>query len=242
LYQKGFDALERKDYEEALRYYQSAAAKGSADAMNDLGYFYEVAEGYIDEKASFEWYTRGVEAGSPHAANGLGNCYQHGLGTTADVAKAIELYEQSAEKQVPYAHYNLGLLYYDGLHMEKDNEKALKHFVYASRHGIECHNYVGVLLEPTGEYKSAFNAYKEGLKYNDADCAFNMARLYEQGLGCKADPRKSLSYYMKAVEWGAIDAHLQLRRLYLFNELVRDEVKAMEHEQLARDAGIEIPE
>jgi uncharacterized protein len=47
---------------------------------------------------------------------------------------------------------------------------------------------------------------------------------------------------MDAVKWGAVDAHVELRRMYLTNEVVRDENKAMEHEQLARDAGYEFPE
>lgn len=242
LYAKGFEALSEQDYEAAIKYYQQAAAKGSANAMNDLGYIYEAIEGFVDPKLSFEWYTRGVEAGSPHAANGLANCYMDGLGTAIDINKAIELYEQSAEKHISYAHYNLGILYYEGKHVEKNNEKALTHFVSASRLGYECHNYVGVLLEQKEDYKNAYKAYKDGAKYKDADCAFNLARLHELGHGCKQDPHKALSFYMDSVTWGAVDAHLELRRMYLNYEEVRDEKKAMEHEQLAREAGVEIPE
>jgi uncharacterized protein len=132
LHAKGFEALSEQDYEEAIKYYQQAAAKGSADAMNDLGYIYEAIEGFVDPKLAFEWYTRGVEAGSPHAANGLGNCYMDGLGTTANINKAIELYEQSAAKDVSYAHYNLGILYYEEKHVAKNDEKALTHFISAS--------------------------------------------------------------------------------------------------------------
>jgi uncharacterized protein len=239
---KGFEALSSQDYEQAIKYYEQAAAKGSANAMNDLGYIYEAIEGFVDSKRSFEWYTRGVEAGSPDAANGLANCYMDGFGTTADIDKAIELYEQGAAKNVSYAHYNLGVLYYEANHVEKNDEKALTHFVYASTLGYKCHNYVGVLLEQKEDYKNAYKAYKDGAKYKDADCAFNLARLHELGHGCKQDPGKALSFYNDAIKWGAVDVHLELRRLYLTNEQVRDEKKALEHEQLAREAGVEIPE
>jgi TPR repeat protein len=242
LYANGFEALSRQDYEEAIRNYEKAAAKGSANAMNDLGYIYEAIEGYVDSDRSFEWYTRGVELGSPHAANGLANCYMDGLGTTPDIKKAIELYEQSAAGGVSYGHYNLGILYYEGVHVQQDDEKALTHFSSASRLGYECHNYVGVLLEKKEDYKNAYKAYKDGARYKDADCAFNLARLHELGHGCKQDPAKALSFYRDSVKWGTVDAHLELRRLYLTNELVRDEKKALEHEQLAREAGLEIPE
>ncbi len=154
----------------------------------------------------------------------------------ADINKAIELYEQSAAGNVSYAHYNLGILYYEAKHVEKNDEKALTHFVYASTLGIECHNYVGVLLEQKEDHKKAYKAYKDGAKYKDADCAFNLARLHELGHGCKQDPAKALSFYRDAVKWGAVDAHLELRRMYLTNEQVRDEKKALEHEQLAREA------
>lgn len=242
LYANGFEALSQQDYVEAIKYYEQAAAKGSANAMNDLGYIYEAIEGFVDSKRSFEWYNRGVEAGSPHAANGLANCYMDGLGTVADINKAIELYEQSAAGHVSYAHYNLGILYYEANHVEKNDEKALTHFVYASTLGYECHNYVGALLEQKEDYKNAYKAYKDGARYKDADCAFNLARLHELGHGCKQDPGKALSFYKDAVKWGVVDAHLELRRLYLTNEQVRDEKKALEHEQLAREAGLEIPE
>lgn len=242
LYANGFEALSAQDYDEAIRNYEKAAAKGSANAMNDLGYIYEAIEGYVDSNRSFEWYTRGVELGSPHAANGLANCYMDGLGTTPDIKKAIELYEQSAAGHVSYAHYNLGILYYEANHVEKNDEKALTHFVYASTLGYECHNYVGVLLEQKEDYKNAYKAYKDAAKYKDADSAFNLARLHELGYGCKQDFGKALSFYRDAVKWGIVDAHLELRRLYLTNEQVRDEKKALEHEQLAREAGLEIPE
>lgn len=242
LHDIGSEALSRQDYEEAIRYYKQAAAKGNGNSMNDLGYIYGAIEGFVDLNASFEWYRRGVEAGSPNAANGLANCYMDGLGTTADINKAIELYEQSAAKHVSYAHYNLGILYYEGIHVPKNDEKALLHFLTASRLGYECHNYVGVLLEATGDFKNACKAYKEGVKYKDPDCAFNLGRLHEEGFGCKADAKKALSFFMQAVKWGAVDAHLELRRMYLTNEEVRDEKKAMEHERLAREAGVEVPE
>ncbi|MCF6404499.1 SEL1-like repeat protein [Chitinophaga filiformis] len=239
LYQKGFDAFEKQQYEDAIRYYKLAAEKGHGGAMNDLGYLYESADGYINETAAFEWYRRGTEAGSPHAANGLANCYINGMGTAPDVNKALELYTQSAAKHVPHAHYNLGMLYFNGEHVEQDDKQALMHLACASRMGYECHNDVGILSERTGDYKNALEAYKAGVKYNDTDCAFNLARMYEGGWVYKPDPRKAIHWYLKAVELGAADAHLEIRRLYLYNDEVKDEAKAMEHEQMARDAGLE---
>ncbi|RBL89516.1 SEL1-like repeat protein [Chitinophaga flava] len=240
LYQKGFEAFEKQQYEEAIRYYKMAAGKGSGEAMNDLGYLYETAEGYIDKTIAFDWYSRGVQAGSPHAANGLANCYQHGNGTAPDIRKALDLYETAAAHHVPHAYYNLAMLYYNGEKVPQDYEKALRHFVYASRFGYDCHSYVGYLFEEKEDYNNAFDAYKSGVKNNDGYCAINLARLYELGLGCKADPRKAISYYIKAAELGEDNAHLELRRLYLYNDVVKDEAKAREHEQLALDAGLDI--
>lgn len=180
LYSKGYEALVSKNYDEAIRNYKLAAAKGNADSMNDLGYIYETAEGYVDVNAAFEWYTKGVAIGSPHCANGLANFYIDGIACTADVNKALELYELAAKALLLHAHYNLGVLYFEGVRVEKNNEKALKHFSYASLHGYECHNYVGVLLEQIEDYPNAYKAYKDGAKYKDGDCAFNLARLHEE--------------------------------------------------------------
>ncbi|WP_343744236.1 SEL1-like repeat protein [Chitinophaga sp.] len=242
LHERGSAALEAQQYEEAVRLFKAAADKGSKDAMSDLGYIYEAIEGYTDDIAAFEWYARGVAAGSPHAANGLGNCYQYGTGTSPDIRKALELYQQAASQHVPYAHYNLGMLYYEGIKVPKDDQQALKHFVYASRLGIDCYNYVGTLFEVAEDYKNAVDAYRSGIKNKDEYCAFNMARLYELGQGVKTDARKALSHYMKAVELGMVDALLELRRMYLYNEDVKDETRARQYEQQARDAGLDIPE
>ncbi|NML40661.1 SEL1-like repeat protein [Chitinophaga sp. G-6-1-13] len=242
LYQKGSDALDAEQYEDAIRYYKKAADKGNKDAMNDLGFLYETIDGYIDDIAAFDWYARGVAAGSPHAANGLGNCYQHGIGTSPDIRKAQELYLQAASQHIPHAHYNLGMLYYEGIKVPKDDQQALKHFVYASRLGIDCYNYVGTLSEVAEDYKNAVDAYRSGIKNKDGYCAFNMARLYELGLGVKSDARKALSHYMKAVDFGMDDALLELRRMYHYNEDVKDEARARQYEQQARDAGLDIPE
>ncbi|MBC9914959.1 SEL1-like repeat protein [Chitinophaga varians] len=242
LYQKGADALDAQQYEDAIRYYKKAAGKGNKDAMNDLGFLYETIDGYIDDMAAFDWYSRGVAAGSSHAANGLGNCYQHGIGTSPDIRRALELYQQAASQHIPHANYNLGMLYYEGIKVPKDDHQALKHFVYASRFGIDCYNYIGTLSEVAEDYKSAVDAYRSGIKNKDEYCAFNMARLYELGLGVKPDARKALSHYMKAVDFGMEDALLELRRMYLYNEDVKDEVRAKQYEQQARDAGLDIPE
>lgn len=242
LYEQGDKALEAQQYDEAIRLFKAAAAQGQKDAMNDLGFIYETVDGYVDDMAAFEWYSRGVAAGSPHAANGLANCYQHGTGTSQDIRKALELYHQSASQHIPHAHYNLGLLYHDGIKVPKDEQLALKHFVYASRWGIDCYNYVGTLSEAAEDYKSAVDAYRTGIKNKDAYCAFNMARLYELGQGVKGDPRKALSHYMKAIDFGMEDAVLELRRMYLYNEDVKDEALAQKYEQQARDAGLDIPE
>ncbi|QJB38985.1 SEL1-like repeat protein [Chitinophaga oryzae] len=242
LYEQGDKALEAQQYDEAIRLFKAAAAQGQKDAMNDLGFIHETVEGYIDDMAAFDWYSRGVAAGSPHAANGLGNCYQYGIGTSPDIRKALELYHQSASQHIPHAHYNLGLLYNDGIKVPKDEQLALKHFVYASRWGIDCYNYVGTLSEAAEDYKNAVDAYRSGIKNKDPYCAFNMARLYELGRGVKGDPRKALSHYMKAIDFGMEDAVLELRRMYLYNDDVKDEAMAQQYEQQARDAGLDIPE
>ncbi|MBC9934172.1 SEL1-like repeat protein [Chitinophaga qingshengii] len=241
LYEKGFEAFEAKDYEQAIRLYKKAAAKGDAGSMNDLGYIYETIGGYVDAMAAFDWYDRGVKAGSPHAANGLGNCYQYGTGTSPDIRKALELYQQAASQHVPYAHYNLAMLYYEGVKVPKDHQLALKHFLYASNLGVDCYNYAGILFEAKEDYKNAVDAYRKGIKNKDSFCAFNLARLYETGEGVKPDARKALSHYMKAMEFGMEDAVLELRRMYRYNEEVKDETKALQYEQQAREAGLDIP-
>jgi uncharacterized protein len=48
------------DYQEAMKWYQKAAAAGNATAMNIIGWMYDKGEGLSeDDVPALEWYKKG---------------------------------------------------------------------------------------------------------------------------------------------------------------------------------------
>lgn len=241
LFDKGAEAFADGDYPSAIRYYELSAAKGMADAMNDLGFLYESVPAYRDEQKAFAWYKKGAENDSAFAMNGLGACYENGTGVKQDMVKAFHWYQQAAQRHQPNAHFNLGRLYVLGTAVPQDLDRSLEHLLKAEEVNAAVYEYLGYVYQQKGEFEDAINSYKKGIRADNSYCAYKIAWLYENGYGCKADSRKALSYLIKAVELGGMPAaHLELRRMYLYDDTVRDPEKAKEHEALAKEAGLEI--
>ena len=64
----------------------------------------------------------------PQAMNALGQAYQQGKGTEADLAKAAEWYGKAADLKLADAQNNLGMLYLEGKGVTRDLAKAFKLF------------------------------------------------------------------------------------------------------------------
>ncbi|MDH5667637.1 MAG: sel1 repeat family protein [Nitrospira sp.] len=85
----------RNDPQEAIRYYELAAASGSYVAWFDLGSMY--AQLGEDQKA-VEWYEKSATEGYLPALYRLGRCYQFGRGISLNEEKAAAYFEE-AESQ-----------------------------------------------------------------------------------------------------------------------------------------------
>lgn len=93
--------LERSDYDdiEGLRYIRKAVAAGNPCAMTYMGNLYRqgryVAENH--EKA-FKLFSRAADGGCIAGRYAQAECYEYGIGTSVDTAKALELYKSIADK------------------------------------------------------------------------------------------------------------------------------------------------
>ena len=106
----------KKNEAKAFEWYQIAADKGHAGAMDSLGIIYYngvcgIAE---DAKTGVQWFTKAVENGSIAAIYSLAVAYEIGEGIEKDEAKALELYNKGAELENADAQYALGLIYLRG--------------------------------------------------------------------------------------------------------------------------------
>ena len=101
LIQRGVEAEEAEDYEQARQCYEQAAKKGSSDGTFRLGELYQA--GHIEggfEKAQ-ECFEEAAKKQHPMASFYIASYYETGLGGTQDDEKALRYYEQAVALGVP---------------------------------------------------------------------------------------------------------------------------------------------
>ena len=182
-FEAGRVAGARKDYAEARRLYDKAAAAGYAMALNNIGGMYEGGEGVAKNYAeSARWYGKAVAAGEPIAMVDLGWLYEHGQGVAQDLAEARRLYETAAKAGVPAGMNNLGLLYRRG-------------------HGVPR------------DYAKARQLFEQGMALGDASSTNELGVMYVEGDGVPRDLNIARQWYEKAAALGSPEAKQNLKGL-----------------------------
>ena len=91
------DGVER-DMEQAIMWYERAAACGDVRAMFNLGVTYDIGDGVeMDDAQAVAWYEQAAEAGSDKAMFNLGIMYYNGEGVEADEDMAVAWLERAVE-------------------------------------------------------------------------------------------------------------------------------------------------
>ena len=137
--------------EKAKEWYEKAASKGDADAMNNLGVLY-ADEG--NREKSKELYEKAASKGYTDAMNNLGVLYDN----EGDKEKAKELYEKAASTGDTDAMNNLGRFYYKEGNKEKAKEWIEK---AASKGNVEAIYNLGVFYENEGNKEKAKEWYEK---------------------------------------------------------------------------------
>lgn len=131
-YQLGIEALERREYDQALKHLAPLAEKNDTRALFALGRLYAGATGAMrDEAKAIGLYARAAERGHAPAQYALGMLYADGRGVERRIDKAIEYYGQAAEAGVPDAANSLGRLYENGIGVAADRERAIEWYYRA---------------------------------------------------------------------------------------------------------------
>jgi TPR repeat protein len=132
-FQKGWEAIERKDYATALQEFKPLAEQGVAEAQYNLGVIYD--NGYSvaqNDKEAVKWYRLAAEQGFAKAQYNLGRMYARGEGIPEDDKEAVKWYRLAAEQGFVKAQYNLGRMYARGEGIRKDNVYAYMWFNLAA--------------------------------------------------------------------------------------------------------------
>lgn len=124
-------------WEEAVRYHQLAAEKGSAIGAYNLGIAYNsgLLGLAIDYEEATKWFRRATELGYKRATNDLAVRYMNGIGIPQNKRVGLELMKAAAMDEEPMALHNIGVYYYNGIGLTQNKEFALLFFLRANQLG-----------------------------------------------------------------------------------------------------------
>jgi TPR repeat protein len=123
------------DREQAIHWYRRAAQHGLDGSKANLGALLANSPNPADQKEGFELVSADAKTGRAEAENVLGYCYEYGVGTKVDLAKAVEWYKRAVDKGDVLSMYNLGNLYWKGSGVEQNFVEAFRLYSQACEGG-----------------------------------------------------------------------------------------------------------
>ena len=88
-----------------------------------------------DQQEEFRLYSEAAQGGNRLAAYNLGVAYRDGLGTQADVNKALEWFEKAAAQGDDTAAFNIAAIYDEGTLVPADDQTAIAWYDLAAQRG-----------------------------------------------------------------------------------------------------------
>lgn len=235
----------RKDYANALEWYQKAAEGGHSFAQFRLGYMYSNGYGVKqDYKKAIGWYLKSADQGNAQAQANLGYMYRYGNGVARDYEKAVEWYQKAADQGNAQAQANLGYMYEFGYGLSRDQEKAVEWYKKsADQDYANAQHNLGNMYElgsgVTRDYKKAAEWFQKAANQGNSNGQNRLGQMYETGRGVEKDYKKALYWYQKAADQGNAFAVNNLGNMYESGFGVeKDYVKAFEYFKISAEKGI----
>ena len=173
-------------------------------------------------ETALKFFAAAARGGDPAACNNVAKCFEEGRGTERNTEKALDMYKLGADNGSREAIYSFGYLIL---------KEALSNQI-----GVRKNDNDNLLiLGKVGEYEEYVLDYnaklKEGVKYlrmaveyGVADAAYQLARLYEQGIGVPYDISSAYSHYLWAAEIGHGRSAMCAANILYHNTISKDDV------------------
>jgi serine/threonine protein kinase/TPR repeat protein len=191
------------DPPEAMKWYEIAAAKGSAPAMVDAGLLYSNRHQPGDDRKALEYFLQAANAGDRRGKYLAGECYYYGKGVPVDVPRAVGFLQESAALGEPIAMDLLGTYFrklrqFERARKSYEDAAAAGYALSLSNLGVLYMNGEGVKRSP----EVAADLFKQGAEKGDATGMFYYAGCLEEGLGVQKDPKAAVEWFKRAAHAG----------------------------------------
>jgi TPR repeat protein len=191
------------DPAEAMKWFELAAAKGSAPAMIEAGLLHSNLHQPGDDRKALEYFLQAANLGDRIGKYLVGECYYYGKGTAIDIAKAVEFLQEAAALREPRAMDLLGTYYrklrqFDQARKSYEDAAAAGYPLSLSNLGVLYMNGEGVQRSP----EVAANLFKQGAEKGDPNAMFFYASCLEDGVGLQKDIKAAAEWFRRSAHAG----------------------------------------
>ncbi|KAI9016493.1 hypothetical protein CLU79DRAFT_762862 [Phycomyces nitens] len=182
----------------------------------------------INHERAFLWYIQASKQSHAEATYRVGVCYELGIGTRRDEARAMAFYRKAAVMSNIRSMYKLGIILLQGLCDQTPSPREAMAWLQraASAASPECPHalYTLAMIQITGEYNDTGiitdQAYGLELLHKAANLGHavsqvRLGEMYEHGDLVKEDPAQSIYWHSLAAEQGNPEGALALSAWYL---------------------------
>jgi TPR repeat protein len=198
-------------FEELLAMLQAEADKQNPRAMLTLGNIWEggVTIQNRNYGKALEWYQKAADLDMTEAYYHVGVCYEIGMGTPPDLAKALQNFEKASQKGYAPADFKLAVIYLNGAEgVAQDLDRGMRHLNTAADSGLTVAlKELGALyyygrLNVGKNLTKALEIFSKAAEGGDAESMKNLGAMIISGEGRATDKVEGLKWYVLAQEYG----------------------------------------
>lgn len=178
---------------------------------------------YVSLTKAYAFYKAAADKGYTKAYSKMGEIYISKFYPFNDKTKSDRYYSKAINKYKKNvksdgnACYELGYMYHNGYGIEKNLEQAKFYYKSGALLGdINAAWRIGLIYKDEMEYAEAFKFLLKSADGGQGMAMYELAKLYENGLGTSYDKAKAIEWYQKCAESSykaSSDARKALKRL-----------------------------
>jgi TPR repeat protein len=193
-----------KDVEKGLEYLKKAYENESVYAATVLGdhFLYNSDENY-DNNSAFQYYK--YAADRDYITEGIGLCYQYGIGVESSASEAFKYYSIAADRGSTTAKYRLGICYKYELGTTKNLSEAYKWLLDAAVENNRNAEYEIAMMLLNGEgvsmdLEKGVEWLRKAAEEEQDNAQFELGNCYLVGRGVNEDEIQAMYWYQRAAE------------------------------------------